>query len=82
MSLPPIPANIFLTADELEQLTGYERPADQARWLRLRAWVFEVNAQRRPIVLRAYAEGRLGVIPAAPADHHGPTRPNFDALKA
>lgn len=70
---------MFLTPEQLQDLTGYERGADQARWLRARQWIFELNAQRRPKVLRAYAEARLGlnVVQAAQLV----TEPNFDALR-
>lgn len=77
--------SLFLTPAEVGELTGYERPADQARWLRDRGWIFELNAQRRPIVLRAYAEGRMGGArsqgSAAATGYHIPPQPNFDALK-
>lgn len=51
---------MFLTADELHDLTGYQRHADQRKWLTARGWVFEVAATGRPIVARSYAEQRLG----------------------
>lgn len=63
---------MFLTAAELVTLTGYQRHADQRRWLTERAWVFETAANGRPVVTRSYAESRLGapagqVAPQAPA---------------
>jgi hypothetical protein len=63
---------MFLTPDELHTLTGYRRAADQRRWLQDRGWVFEGDGH--PVVLRAYAESRLGGKPAA-------TSPNFTVLK-
>lgn len=52
---------MFLTAEELRELTGYQVPAHQKRWLSDRGWVFVVSAFGRPKVSRAYAEQRLGV---------------------
>lgn len=51
---------MFLTNDELRDLTGYLRFADQRRWLTGRIWHFEIAATGRPIVSRAYAESRMG----------------------
>lgn len=51
---------MFLTADQLSELTGYQRHADQRKWLKARGWVFEVAATGRPIVSQAYAQQRLG----------------------
>ena len=51
---------MLLTTAELSDLTGYRRNADQVRWLKDHGWPFEVGGDRRPKVLRAYAERRLG----------------------
>jgi hypothetical protein len=51
---------MFLTPEEIRELTGYQRHADQRAWLEKRGWKFEVNAAGRPIVLRTYASERLG----------------------
>lgn len=51
---------IFLTPEEIHDMTGYQRHADQRRWLTGRGWLFEVSCTGRPIVGRAYAEQRLG----------------------
>ena len=51
---------MFLTADEIHDLTGYLRHADQRKWLVARGWVFEEAATGRPVVSRAYAANRLG----------------------
>jgi hypothetical protein len=52
---------MFLTADELKELTGYTYNCRQIEWLRSRNWKFEVTAQKRPKVARSYFESRLGV---------------------
>jgi hypothetical protein len=41
---------IYLTDAELERLTGYKRPADQARWLERNGVPFTKNARGRPVV--------------------------------
>jgi hypothetical protein len=44
---------------ELAELTGYQLPAWQARWLDAHHWRYERSISGRPIVLRAHAESRL-----------------------
>ncbi|MCP1675496.1 hypothetical protein J2T57_002646 [Natronocella acetinitrilica] len=51
---------MFLTDDELEELTGYKSPPKQREWLLSRRYAFEVNARNRPKVLRSVVEHRLG----------------------
>lgn len=51
---------MFLSDDELLDLTGYRRHADQRRWLSDRGWKFEVSAiTGKPVVSKSYAESRL-----------------------
>ncbi len=57
----PSGAVMFLTPDELSDLTGYVIPAYQARWLNRSGYPFELSASGRPKVLRAYVERRLGL---------------------
>lgn len=45
-------AVIFLEPAELVVLTGYKRPADQARWLERNRIPFTVNRLGRPVVRR------------------------------
>jgi hypothetical protein len=67
---------MFLTAEEMRELTGYQRHADQRTWLTNHGWKFEENATGRPIVLRSFAEKRLG------DDHSGKktSGPNFSVI--
>jgi hypothetical protein len=51
---------MWLTAEEVHDLTGYDRFADQRRWLLNHAWTFVVSATGRPIVARSYAETQMG----------------------
>lgn len=67
---------MFLTAIELAELTGYKRGSAQAEWLRERAWIFEMSASGRPMVLRKYAEARMGATDATPV-----ATPDFSAIR-
>lgn len=61
--------SLCLTTDEIQELTGYCRPADQRRWLVARGWPHELDANNRPRVSRAYAERRLaGDVPTRTAE--------------
>jgi hypothetical protein len=51
---------MFLSANDLWELTGYKRPDKQAEWLRSRAYPFDMDAHGRPKVLRTAVERRLG----------------------
>ena len=51
---------LFLTADELNTLTGFKSPRKQVEWLRTKGWRFEINGNRQAIVARKYAEKMLG----------------------
>jgi hypothetical protein len=73
---------MFLTAEELRELTGYTYHSRQIDWLRRHNWKFEVTAQHRPKVARSYFDSRLGassprqvVEPVPPV-----VRPNFRAI--
>lgn len=68
---------MFLTRDELRELTGYQLHAYQRHWLTAHGWKFERSATGRPIVLRAYAESRMNDSPAEPAQWS----PNLAAIK-
>ncbi len=75
--------SLFLSKDEVAELTGYKLPAHQGRWLKEHGWVFERNATNRPIVGRDYARSRLGGARQAaptPSPSSSTPRPNFGAL--
>lgn len=69
---------MFLTNAELAELTGYTNPAYQSKWLTTRGYPFEVSVLRRPRVLRAYVERRLGLATTVPA---GQTEPDFSSWR-
>lgn len=73
---------MFLTTTELADLTGYQRHADQRKWLTARGWLFEEAANGRPVVARSYAESRLGAPAATPVPAAATAwRPNVAAIK-
>ena len=53
---------MWLTDEELVELTGYRRHADQRRWLNSHGWTHVVSGSGRPIVARSYADSMLGSI--------------------
>lgn len=58
---------MFLTPDELAQLTGYKTSGRQIDWLRRHGITFTINALGRPVVPREAVyqtshELRLGVV--------------------
>ena len=68
---------MFLTPNELRELTGRVRPTAQVAWLRRYRWRLALDADGRPKVARAYYEHRM-VSEEAPK----PTaRPDFAALR-
>ena len=74
ISRPPI----FLTPEELVELTGRKSARHQIGWLDVKGWKHEVNAVGRPIVARTYAEYRLG---SAPEPNRRRFRPNFATVE-
>lgn len=51
--------SLFLSRDELHELTGYTQAAAQFRWLTSRGWKHEVGADGRPRIMRAEMERHL-----------------------
>lgn len=50
---------MFLTSKELHELTGYQKPALQRRWLAEHGYRFDVRADGRAVVLTAAIEQKL-----------------------
>ncbi len=69
---------MFLSATELQELTGYKRPADQRRWLVSHGWSFEIRADGKNIVLIEEARNRLLTRKSSSRS----TEPDLDALRA
>lgn len=49
---------MFLTKDEVHDLTGYTQPAAQRRWLVKNGYSFDVRGDGRPAVLRQQLQER------------------------
>jgi len=60
---------VFLTADEIKELTGFERSSAQMRWLRQHCFPFEIGGDNVPKVLRSYVTSRLGGGARETSDH-------------
>ena len=75
---------MFLTDQELKELTGYAFRSRQILWLRKNNWKFEVTAQLKPKVAKSYFEMRLGsgVLNQDTKLSENVLRPNFNALTA
>lgn len=69
---------MFLTAQELRGLTGYQKPSLQRRWLTEHGYRFEVRADGRPAVLIAQVEARQRPVLGRSTTGTGP---NWDALR-
>ncbi len=66
---------MFLTAIEVQELTGYRKPTLQRRWLAANGYSFDVRGDGRPVVSRSHYESRH-----APKGARRPSAPNFAAL--
>jgi hypothetical protein len=51
---------MFLTQEEIKQLTGYKNPSAQMRWLQREGFYFRVAADGRPRVLKQFVINTLG----------------------
>ena len=50
--------NTFLMPEEIQELTGRQKPTLQRKWLLDNGYSFDVRCDGRPVVGRAYYEGR------------------------
>lgn len=50
---------MFLTADDLRELTGYAHGQRQIAWLKAHGWRYEQSRSGRPVVLAKHAEEML-----------------------
>lgn len=67
---------MFLTPDELEELTGYKTGKRQRGWLVEHGYKFEVRADGKPAVLSSHVAVKLG----GPREPRA-AQPNWDALR-
>ena len=75
---------IFMTPDELVELTGFKAPHCQVRWLDRNRWRYAIDRHSRPKVTRDYFSERVGARPVNRANQLNPAlileQPNFAAL--
>jgi hypothetical protein len=60
--------SLFLTFDELRQLTDRARASAQIRWLKAHGFPFEISAEGKPKVLRSVCLARCGEKRQTPAE--------------
>ena len=70
--------SIFLSVEELQELTGYQKPALQRRWLMQNGYQFDVRADAHPVVLEAQVRFRQFKDLGEPAKAQ--EEPDLDAL--
>lgn len=68
---------MFLTGEELKELTDLKIPKAQMRWLEKQAIPFFISAAGKPKVLRSYITEQLQKL--QPSVHSN--QPNFDAIR-
>lgn len=66
---------VFLSTAELRELTGYQKPALQRRWLAEHGYKFDVRADGRAVVLAAAIEQKLA------GRHTSGVQPDWSALE-
>ena len=52
-------SDLFLSAEDVAELTGFKRHSAQIGWLQQKHWAFAVRADGYPIVARKEAERQL-----------------------
>lgn len=83
-------SDLFLTVDELADLTGFKAPHCQARWLTRNRWRYVLNRRNAPRVARNHFNERMGCSDGGSAGRVGQAdainqaaageQPNFAAL--
>lgn len=71
-------ALIFLTQEEVRELTDLKIAKAQMRWLQKNSYPFEIAASGKPKVLREYVMKKLTSIALSPI---ATNEPNFDAIR-
>ena len=76
-------SGLFLTAEELTELTGFRSARGQARWLAQHRWRYAVTGPGKPRVTRDYFASRVGAGAAAIGPlsaSQAAEQPNFAAI--
>ena len=56
-------SGLLLTLEDLQALTGAERPSAVIAWLSKHRWIYETDRNGRPKVSRAYFDARMSGLP-------------------
>lgn len=72
-------SRLTLTPEQLHELTGYKRGAEQARWLKENGFRFRLDRLGKPRVDLAHYETKMGGKPAT-GEHIDGGTPNWAAL--
>ena len=51
---------MWLTAEEIEYMTGFKRPSDQIEWLKKNKVRYAIARQKKPRVLQSHVEEIFG----------------------
>ncbi|MFZ5544017.1 MAG: DUF4224 domain-containing protein [Pseudomonadota bacterium] len=70
-----------LTPEELFELTGYKRGAEQCRWLKANGFKFRVTIAGQPRVNRAHFDSKMGAPVRTPGPNDGPNWAAIDVPK-
>lgn len=79
-------SDLFLTHDELTDLTGFKTPRGHAKWLERNRWRFVLTRSQQARVSREYFLDRMGLprgkTSSTDLANHGATlvEPDFSAL--
>lgn len=72
----------YLSDEELAEITGYTRRADQIGWLTRNKWTFALSAVSKPVVSRRHAEIMLGgIVEASAPPKASEWKPNVAAIR-
>ena len=73
-------SRLTLTPEQLCELTGYKRGAEQARWLSENGFKFRLDRLGKPRVDRVHYETKMGCKLATTGEHIDGGSPNWAAL--
>ena len=73
-------SRLTLSPEQLHELTGYKRGAEQARWLKENGFKFRLDRLGKPRVDRSHYETKMGCKLATTGEHIDGGSPNWAAL--
>ena len=74
--------SLFLTPEELQELTGRKRASAQIRALRAIGVEHKIRPDGHPVVLRAHVEALLGATPGVSSEQYEPNWSMIDDAAA